>query len=134
MPAAVPVPKNSGTGISPSHMAILLLSLGAMAAVMLPAVAIAQEASVVAEGKAIVFNRSKGHCLACHAIAGGELPGDVGPALVAMKERYPDKSKLRALIFDARSNNPHTIMPPFGTNKLLAEDEIDKVVEFVLSL
>lgn len=95
---------------------------------------LAEDATMVAEGRAIAFDRSKGHCLACHAIAGGELPGNVGPALVAMKARFPDKGKLRALIFDARSNNPNTIMPPFGANQLLAGDEIDKIVEFVLSL
>jgi sulfur-oxidizing protein SoxX len=103
---------------------------------MLPLPAGAEEvsASVVAQGKAIAFDRSKGHCLACHAIEGGQLPGNVGPALIAIKMRYPDKSKLRALIYDARIINPNTIMPPFGRNNLLADDEIDKVVEFVLSL
>jgi sulfur-oxidizing protein SoxX len=58
----------------------------------------------------------------------------VGPALVAIKQRYPDKNTLRALVADARINNPNTIMPPFGPNNLLADDEIDKVVEFVHSL
>lgn len=91
-------------------------------------------ASAVAEGKVIAFDRRRGHCLACHEIAGGRLPGNVGPALVAVKARYPDKSRLRALIYDARIINPNTIMPPFGRNDLLADDEIDKVVEFVLSL
>lgn len=91
-------------------------------------------ASVVAEGKVLAFTRTKGHCLACHEIVGGELPGTVGPALVNVKSRYPDKIKLRAQISDARVNNPNTIMPPFGPNNLLTEQEIDKVVEFVMTL
>jgi L-cysteine S-thiosulfotransferase len=99
-----------------------------------PVGALEASAGTVAEGKAIAFDRRKGHCLACHEIAGGELPGNVGPALIAVKMRYPDKAKLRALVADARVNNPNTIMPPFGPNKLLTNEEIDKVVEFVLSL
>lgn len=102
--------------------------------VIAPVTTLAQDSTKIDEGRTIAFDRSKGHCLACHAIAGGELPGNVGPVLVAMKARFPDKRKLREIIFDARSNNPYTIMPPFGPNKLLAGDEIDKVVEFILSL
>lgn len=93
-----------------------------------------QPVSAVAAGKAVAFERRKGHCLACHVIVGGELPGNVGPPLVGMKARFPDKARLRAQIFDARVNNPNTIMPPFGPNRILTEDEVDKVVEFVLSL
>lgn len=110
-----------------------LLGLAA-ATLSAPAVALEATEATVAAGKALAFDRRKGHCLACHAIAGGELPGNVGPALVAIKQRYPDKSKLRALVSDARINNPNTIMPPFGPNSLLADDEIDKVVEFVFTL
>jgi sulfur-oxidizing protein SoxX len=51
-----------------------------------------------------------------------------------MKARYPDKSKLRAQIWDATANNPNTIMPPFGKHKMVSEEDIDKIVEFVLTL
>jgi len=88
----------------------------------------------VEEGKAIAFDRKKGNCLACHKIAGGSLPGNIGPELVNMKARYPDKAKLRAQIWDAEATNPHTIMPPFGKYKILSESEIDKVVDFIYSL
>jgi L-cysteine S-thiosulfotransferase len=94
----------------------------------------AQSMSVVEQGKEIAFERKKGHCLACHQIAGGQLAGTVGPALVAVKQRYPDKTRLRAQISDARLNNPNTIMPPFGPNNILSEDELNKVVEYVYSL
>ena len=88
----------------------------------------------VDEGKKIAFDRKKGNCLACHAIEGGSLPGNIGPPLVNMKDRYPDKKKLRAQIWDATRTNPNTIMPPFGRHKILNEQEIDKVVEFIHSL
>ena len=106
--------------------------LGAIA--VTPQIAIAGDMSAVDEGKAIAFDRVKGNCLACHQIEGGDLPGNIGPPLIAMKARFPDKSKLRAQISDARKNNPNTVMPPFGTHEILTESEIDKVVEFISTL
>jgi len=100
----------------------------------LPSIATAAEASSIAEGKKIAFNRKKGNCLACHQIEGGSLPGNIGPPLLAMKARFPDKSILRAQIADSRTNNPTTIMPPFGAHEILSASEIDKVVEFIHSL
>lgn len=100
-----------------------------------PAVALAgDEASVIEQGKKLAFDRKKGNCLACHMIAGGELPGNIGPPLVAMKARFPDKAVLRAQISDPRVKNPHTIMPPFGPHGILTEDEIDKVTDFIYTL
>ncbi len=91
-------------------------------------------ASDIQQGKKIAFSRSKGNCLACHAIAGGKLPGNIGPPLHGIKKRYPKKNRLRAQIVDATVNNPFTIMPPFGKHGVLTEDELDKVVEFIYSL
>lgn len=85
-------------------------------------------------GKAIAFERRKGNCLACHVIAGGELAGNYGPPLVLMKVRYPDREKLRAQIWDASIRDQSTRMPPFGRHKILTEEEIDLVVDFVLTL
>ncbi len=100
----------------------------------LPGISTAAEASVIEEGKKIAFDRKKGNCLACHQIEGGSLPGNIGPPLVAMKARFPDKSKLRAQIADSRANNPNTIMPPFGAHEILSGSELDKVVEFIHTL
>lgn len=94
----------------------------------------AKAASVVDQGKEIAFDRKKGNCLSCHQIAGGELPGDIGPPLVAMQARFPDKAKLRAQIWDSTTVNPNSMMPPFGRHKIISEDEIDKVVEFIYTL
>ncbi|MGD8594115.1 MAG: c-type cytochrome, partial [Gammaproteobacteria bacterium] len=66
----------------------------------------AADAKAIEEGKEIAFHRQKGNCLACHKIAGGDLPGNIGPELVNMKARYPDKAKLRAQIWDATTVNP----------------------------
>lgn len=85
-------------------------------------------------GKELAFNRKKGNCLACHQIEGGDLPGNSGPPLLAMKARYPEKAKLRAQIWDATVANPYTLMPPFGRHAILSEQEIDHIVEFIYSL
>jgi L-cysteine S-thiosulfotransferase len=99
-----------------------------------PQLAIAADESVIDQGKKIAFDRKLGNCLACHKIEGGDLPGNIGPPLVAMKARFPDKAKLRSQIWDSTRNNPNTMMPPFGRHEILTEAQIDKVVEFVYSL
>jgi len=112
-----------------TSIAALLGSL----AFSIPAVAQA-EPSAIDEGKKIAFDRKKGNCLACHQIEGGNLPGNIGPPLIAMKDRFPDKDVLRAQINDSRNKNPATIMPPFGPHEVLSQAEIDKVVEFIYTL
>ena len=56
----------------------------------------------VAEGKKVAFDRKKGNCLACHMMSDGALPGNIGPPLIAIKARFPDKAALREQIWDAR--------------------------------
>ncbi len=88
-------------------------------------------------GKDIAYNRSKGNCLACHGMPSqpdAVSPGLYGPPLIAMSARYPDKAKLRAQIWDATATNPASSMPPFGKHKVLTEQEIDKVTDFIYSL
>lgn len=89
-----------------------------------PNFANANEAAQLAKGKQLAFDRKKGDCLACHVIKDGELAGNIGPPLVAMKARFPHYNKLRAQIYDARKNNPDTIMSPFGSHAVLANSEI----------
>ena len=94
----------------------------------------AKPLSPAEEGKKLAFDQRKGNCLACHMIAGGDLPGNIGPPLVAMQSRFPDKAKLRAQINDPRVANPKTTMIPFGPMGILTDEELDKVVEFVYTL
>ena len=108
--------------------------LGAMALTSLPATAADGASSVIEKGKAAAYDRKKGNCLACHAMDDGTLPGNIGPPLIAMKARFPDKAKLRAQIWDATVVNPNTIMIPFGRNRVLSEEEIDQIVEYVYTL
>ncbi len=108
--------------------------LGALLLTSLPASAADGASSVIEKGKAVSFDRKKGNCLACHATGDGTLPGNIGPPLVAMKARFPDKAKLRAQIWDATVANPNSIMIPFGRSRVLSEEEIDQVVEYIYTL
>ena len=103
-------------------------------ALMLGSTTASASEATIAEGKKLAFNRKKGNCLACHAIAGGSLAGDIGPPLVVMKVRFPDKAVLRAQIWNASEKIPNSIMPPFGRHHMLSEDEIDKITDFIHSL
>ena len=114
-------------------MKILILILATVSFNNLAISAEANDTNAIAEGKKIAFDRLKGNCLACHHIADGESPGNIGPLLENMKNRYPDKTKLHAKIWDATVSNPETSMPPFGKHQILSEQEIDQVVEFIWS-
>ena len=91
-------------------------------------------ADMIADGKKVAFDRKKGNCLSCHMIAGGDLPGNIGPPLIAMKARFPNKADLRAQIWDSTVKNPNSIMPPFGKHQILSEKEVDLITEFIHTL
>ena len=110
------------------------LSMAALLCTMMSFPAAAADSSVIEKGKAVAYDRVKGNCLACHAMDDGTLPGNIGPPLIAMKARFPDKAKLRAQIWDATVANPNSIMIPFGRTGVLTEEEIDQVVEYVYTL
>jgi sulfur-oxidizing protein SoxX len=65
---------------------------------------------------------------------GGEATGNIGPPLIAMKARFPDKKVLRQQIWDSTERNPNTMMPPFGKHNILTEEQIDAVTEYIHSL
>lgn len=118
------------TGQSRLRTMAYLVLLGVAGA---PALAQAQSPKV-AEGQKLAFDRSKGNCLTCHEIKGGNLAGTIGPALVDIKSKYPDRNELIAIVSDETKRNPTTVMPPFGRNHILTEQEIDAVVDFLQTL
>ena len=75
-----------------------------------------------------------GNCLSCHLIEGGEAPGNLGPPLIAMKARFPDRQKLRDMIWDITASRPEAVMPPFGRHKIISEQDIDNIVEYMYTL
>jgi len=67
-------------------------------------------------------------------IKGGDLPGTIGPPLKDIKSKYPDRSDLVAILTDETKRNPQTMMPPFGRNRILTEQEINAIVDFLQTL
>ena len=47
------------------------------------------------------MQKDKGNCLACHAVADGVLPGNLGPPLFLMQARFPNTGDLYQQIWDA---------------------------------
>jgi sulfur-oxidizing protein SoxX len=90
--------------------------------------------SAAAEGQKIAFDRGKGNCLTCHVIKGGDLPGSIGPQLIDIKSKYSNRDDLIAIVTDETKRNPQTVMPPFGRNRILTEQEINAVVDFLQTL
>lgn len=136
------------------HRSALPMSRVGLAALALSALSYAIPAGAVGEmpdkqtcqtaknpiivGGCLATDKEKGNCMACHQFNGLRSAnlegGDVGPPLVAIKERYPDKKRLHAEIFDASRLNPDTVMPPYGKHRILTEKEIELVVEWLYSL
>ncbi len=87
-----------------------------------------------AAGKEVAMDRSRGNCIACHLIPGGDSPGAIGPALVAIETRYPSKQAVAAQIWDPTVKNPDVVMPPFGKHGILSHKEFVDVVEYVWGL
>ena len=110
------------------------LAIGIVTAMTSTAAIAEDQKNILEEGQKLAFTRSKGNCLACHMIPGGESPGNIAPPLVSMKMRYPDKATLREQIWDASIKNTETAMPLFGKHEILSGSEVDKIVEFLYSL
>ena len=91
----------------------------------------------VAAGRALYLNERKGNCVSCH-----QAPGDpgvksvatVGPVLEGIRSRFPDRGKLRSLLWDAGMFKTETIMPPYGRHRILTENEIDTLVTYLETL
>ena len=65
-------------------------------------------------------------------VINAKLPS--APPLISMKQRFPDRARLRAQLADPRQFNRNTVMPPFGAHGILTREEIDQVVEFLYTL
>ena len=85
-------------------------------------------------GKQLAMSRSKGNCIACHVIDDGALPGNVGPPLMSMRLRFPERAQLSEQIWDPTARNPNTMMPPFGKYLILTREEIEAIVDYLYTL
>ena len=118
--------------------------IGALCALILAGgAAFAQESATTAEsatvdtltqGREAAFDRQRGNCLACHVMDDGEMPGTVGPPLMMMQQRFPERATLYRQIWDATERNPNSRMPPFGRHGILTQEEIDWIVDYLYTL
>jgi len=86
-----------------------------------------------ARGQEVVLDRSKGNCPACHVMKDGAQPGSRGPDLSKYGTWKKSDAEAYALVFDMRSRNRDALMPPFGTNDILSDQEIRDVVAYLQS-
>ena len=85
-------------------------------------------------GRQLAHSYEKGNCLGCHRIPGDPKAitlATLGPPLVNMRERFPERAILRAQLWDSTRSNPNTIMPPFGKHGVLTEHEIEQIIEYI---
>ena len=122
------------TTTTPSTTPALMQTLAFALLIGTASASAAQAQSAAAEGQKIAFDRSKGNCLTCHEIRGGDLPGTIGPVLRDIKSKYPDRNELVAILTDETKRNSQTVMPPFGRNRILTEQEINAIVDFLQTL
>lgn len=104
---------------------------------LLSAAALADDAQRMAAGARLSHDTSKGNCLACHAMPtdrSAVTSANLGPPLMAIQARFPDRDKLRRQIWDAGLLNPDTIMPPFGKHEILTSEEIELIVDYLYTL
>ena len=100
----------------------------------------AKDGDNIIKGWCVAVNRRGGNCHACHQAMVNPWPegfppgGNIAPPLVAMAARYPNREDLRSHIWDPTAKNPITSMPPFGKHKLISEEDIDLLVDWLLSI
>jgi len=90
-----------------------------------------------AAGQALAIDIGKGNCLACHAVPGDPravTSANIGPPLVGIRARFPQRDRLREQLRDPMRFNPDTVMPPFGKHKILTDQEIDNIVDYLYTL
>ena len=91
----------------------------------------------ISTGRQVAHDFDKGNCLACHSAPRDEQAvtlANIAPPLVMMRERFPDREELRKRIWDPTVGNPDTIMPPYGKHRILTDQEIDLVIDYLYTL
>jgi sulfur-oxidizing protein SoxX len=96
--------------------------------------ALADDAVNVATGRQLAFEIAKGNCLACHQFpgdSGANTLANIGPPLVAIRARFPERAQLRSRLWDPTRTTPNTVMPPYGKHGILSSDEIELIIDYL---
>lgn len=97
----------------------------------------AEARSRVDRGRELAHDFNKGNCLACHSAPRDKTAvtlANIAPPLTMMRDRYPEREALRRHIWDPMQRNPNTIMPPYGKHRILTDEEIDLVIDYLYTL
>ena len=89
-----------------------------------------------AKGRQLAFDRTRGgSCVACHVMGKDTppQPGNVGPDLSTVGAKRSD-DWLFNYVYDPRTYNANSIMPPWGAHRLFNVAEIRDVVAFLKTL
>lgn len=73
-------------------------------------------------------------CQACHSFTGADQAGTVGPPFVSMSQRFPNRERIREIIYDPQKEKPNTMMPPFGRHGFLNKKETELLIDFLYTL
>lgn len=88
-----------------------------------------------AKGRELALDRKRGgSCVACHIMPDTELPGNVGPDLSTLGTWGRTDEWLYNYVYDPRTTNPQTIMPPWGAHQLYSPEEIRDIVAYLKTL
>ena len=90
----------------------------------------------VAKGRQLAFDRTRGgSCVACHVLGKDTppQPGNVGPDLSTVGATRTDEW-LFNYVYDPRTYNRNSIMPPWGAHRVFNVAEIRDIVAFLKSL
>ena len=88
-------------------------------------------------GEKLAFDRTRGgSCVACHIMGKTTpaLPGNIGPDLSTVGTWGRSDQHLFNYVYDPRSVNPNSMMPPWGAHKLFNVQEIQDIVAFMKTL
>jgi sulfur-oxidizing protein SoxA len=84
--------------------------------------------------KGLEISKRRGSCMTCHVMGDkSDQSGNIGPDL-SLVATYRDDTYLYNYVNDPRVYTPMSGMPPWGTNKLLTEEEMKDVVAFMRTL
>lgn len=86
-------------------------------------------------GQLLVADRRRGgSCYACHVFPGAALPGSVGPNLTTVGTWGRSDEHLYNYIYDPRTFNPVSVMPPWGAHGVFSDAEIRDIVSYLKTL
>jgi sulfur-oxidizing protein SoxA len=85
------------------------------------------------EGRKLFMSRRIGPCTGCHLIRGDDVwpAGSAGLDMQNFGEKNYSDEEVYRMIYDMRTVNPNTIMPPWGPIGMLKADQIVHIIAFL---